>query len=284
MYNLFVDSDANAWDGDVQKFSIDRCLREREYTDRDLAARYGSLSSDAIEELRRYPCVFAYESQCNKDPLYGFIKDVTVLLGEVRVEYMIQLERFIAASQLNEIRHRLDIGRFELNRTHWAVKEVDLHLKLSSIGVRLADGPIDIDTHQFDVALSFPGQCREYVKTIAERTSDMLGPDKCFYDGYYTAQLARPDLDLLLQGIYRDRSKLIVVFLGHDFRNSEWCGLELRAIRSILKARDRNRVMYLRMDDGAVEGVMETDGYVDVRRYEPEEVAQFIHQRVRALL
>ena len=42
--------------------------------------------------------------------------------------------------------------------------------------------------------------------------------------------------------------------------------------------------MYLRMDDGAVEGVMETDGYVDVRQYEPEEVAQFIHQRVRALL
>ena len=284
MYNLFVDPDANSWDGDSQKFAIDRCLRVQYHTDSDLVTRYGSLSPDVIDELRRYPCIFAYEARCNKDPKYGFIKDVVVLRGEVRIEYrIIQLDRFIASSQLYEIRHRLDIRDFELNRTHWAVKNVDLRLKLNSIGVRLPGDPIDIDTHQFDVALSFPGQCREYVEIIAEMTRDKVGHDKCFYDEHYTAQLARPDLDLLLQGIYRDRSKLIVVFLGQDFQNSEWCGIEFRAIREILKTRDPKKVMYLRMDDGPVEGVTVTDGYIDVRQYGPEQIAQFIHQRVRDL-
>ena len=186
MYNLFVDSDANSWDGDSQKFAADRCLRDGEGTDSDLAARYGSLSSDKIAELRRYPCVFAYESGCNKDPKYGFLRDVRVLRGEVRIEYdLIPLDRFMTASELTEIQYSLDIGRFELNRTHWAVKKVDLYRKLSSIGIRLPSRPIDIDRRQFDVALSFPGQCREYVRTIAENLDDILGHDKCFGCGSF---------------------------------------------------------------------------------------------------
>lgn len=284
MYNLFVDADVESWDGDSQKFAIDRCIRVQEGTDSDLATRYGSLSPDAIDELRSYPCIFAYEAWCKKDPKYGFIEDVVVLRGEVRIEYrIIQLDRFITSSQLREIRHRLDIKNGELNRTHWAVKNLDLPLKLNSVGVTIPGDPIDIDTHEFDVALSFPGQCRGYVATIAEMIRDNVGHGKCFYDKHYMAQLARPDLDLLLQDIYRDRSELVVVFLGQDYQNSEWCGIEFRAIREILKTRHPKKVMYLRMDDGPVEGVRETDGYIDVRQYEPEQIAQFIHQRVRDL-
>ncbi len=281
MYNLFVASDANSWDGDSQKLSLDRCLRERDGTDSDLAAIYGSISADKIAELLRYHCVFAYESVCNKDPKFGFLTDVKVLRSEVRLEYeLIPLDRFITASKLKEVRHLLDIKPDELNRTHWAVKKVDLHHKLLAIGIRLPSAPIDIDTHQFDVALSFPGQYRNYVKVIAEKIDDTIGTDRCFYDENYKAQLARPDLDLLLQDIYHNRSRLIVVFLGHDFRDSEWCGLEFRAVRDILKAHDRSRVMYVRMDDGDVEGVMSTDGYIDARQYTPEVIAQSIRRRV----
>ena len=39
-----------------------------------------------------------------------------------------------------------------------------------------------------------------------------------FYDNNYVSQLARPSLDTLLQDIYRNRSKLIVVFSGEDYQ------------------------------------------------------------------
>ena len=284
MYNLLVDSDTNSWDGDPHKFARDRCLRVGEATDSDLAAYYGSLSSARIAELRQYPCIFAYENGCNKDPKFGFLRDVSVLRGEVRIEYnILPLDNFITASKMREVQHLIDIKRFELNRTHWAVKKVDLYRKLRAIGIRVPGRPINIDTHQFDVALSFPGESRDYVKDIAENLNDKLDPDSCFYDGYYRAQLSRPDLDVLLQNIYRSRSKLIVVFLGHDYQKSEWCGIEFRSVRDILKGCDRSRIMYVRMDDGAVEGVMPIDGYIDARQHTPEVVAQFIHQRVLSL-
>jgi len=95
----------------------------------------------------------------------------------------------------------------------------------------------------------------------------MLGPDRYFYDNNYKAQLARPSLDVLLQDIYRNRSKLIVVFVGSDYRRKEWCGIELRAIREILLERGYERIMFVRLDDGEVEGVFRTDGYVDARHH-----------------
>jgi hypothetical protein len=44
-----------------------------------------------------------------------------------------------------------------------------------------------------------------------------IGPNSYFYDRNDVSQLARPSQDILLQEIYRLRSKLIVVFLGSDY-------------------------------------------------------------------
>ena len=48
-------------------------------------------------------------------------------------------------------------------------------------------------------------------------------------------------------------------------------------------ARDEQRVMFVRLDDGAVDGVFRTDGYVDARRFEPTQIAQFIVERLGLL-
>src|SRR5208283_1932728 len=60
----------------------------------------------------------------------------------------------------------LDIGKWEMNRTHWAVKDVNLAKELKACGVFLPawardlSKAVDITTHNFDVALSFPGEVR----------------------------------------------------------------------------------------------------------------------------
>lgn len=139
---------------------------------------------------------------------------------------------------------------------------------------------VDIEHHHFDVALSFPGEVRRYVEDVANEVTALLGPDSCFYDNNYRAQIAQPNADVLLQGIYRSRSKLNVVFLCEKYQEKEWCGIEFRAIREMIKARLNKKIMFVKMDDGKVDGVFSHDGFIDGRTHSPEQVAAFIRERV----
>lgn len=161
-------------------------------------------------------------------------------------------------------------------------------LSLERLAEDRAIGKIDRSTRsladiKFKVALSFPGEQRAYVSEIVTVLRKTVEPDSIFYDHDYQAQLARPNLDTLLQDIYRNRSQLIVVFLCTDYAKKQWCGLEWRAIRDIIKANEDDRVMFIRFDDAPVDGVFSIDGYIDARTFGPNDVAKFILQRLQHL-
>ncbi|MBS1208298.1 MAG: disease resistance protein [Proteobacteria bacterium] len=134
----------------------------------------------------------------------------------------------------------------------------------------------------FKVAMSFPGERRGFVVDVVSALRQTLGPDSIFYDYDYQAQLARPNLDTFLQNIYRKQSELLVVFLSSEYAQKHWCGLEWRAIRDIIKTKEDDRVMFIRFDDAPVDGVLSIDGYIDARKFNPSEVANFILQRLSA--
>ena len=48
---------------------------------------------------------------------------------------------------------------------------------------------------RFKVALSFPGERREFVEKVAEKLASALGRESVFYDKYYEAELARGNID-----------------------------------------------------------------------------------------
>ena len=133
---------------------------------------------------------------------------------------------------------------------------------------------------KFKVALSFPGEKRAYVSQVAHLLRSQLGADTVFYDYDYQAQLARPNLDTLLQDIYLNNSELIVVFLCSEYSEKEWCGLELRVIRDIIKSKQDERIMFVRFDDSHIEGVFSIDGYIDAIKFIPEKVSDFIIERI----
>jgi hypothetical protein len=236
--------------------------------------------------LKRLPCIFAYETPNKKAPHFGVLRGITKRQGEVKIEYELQkIDPFLTAEGLAAMSFDLDIGKWELNRTHWAVKDVNLPKELRAKGITLptwardVTKAVDISTHSFDVALSFPGEIRPLVEQIALELERLIGPNSYFYDNNYVSQLARPSLDTLLQDIYRNRAKLIVVFLSGDYQKKDWCGIEFRAIKEIIMERDHKRIMFIRTDDGSVEGVLKTDGYLDSRRFNAAELAGFIHER-----
>ncbi|MDR2712895.1 MAG: tetratricopeptide repeat protein [Clostridiales bacterium] len=144
----------------------------------------------------------------------------------------------------------------------------------------------DIHTHEFDIAVSFPGEHRAYVRAVVDALikEDKIEAANIFYDEFYQAFLAIPSSDTLLQDIYRNRSKLIVAFLCEDYQKKEWCGLEARAIRDLIKERQHNSIMLIRMDDGKVAGFFGIDGWIDARKHQPAEIANYINQRLTGKL
>lgn len=290
MYNLFITGIPETWDGEPWTIEIGRCIRE--FTDQSITDRFGNMEAEAVNALKRLPCIFGYEWRLGLSPKFGILRNVTSRQGKVRIEYEIRDEPFpfLSAIQMAELGFEFDIAKYELNRTHWAVKDVDLAKELSKLGIKLpswASGPtklVDITKHVFDVALSFPGEVRPIVEQVAFELGHLGGDNTCFYDNNYRPQLARPALDILLQDIYRNRARLVVVFLGGDYQRKDWCGVEFRAIREILMERDNKKIMFVRMDDGAVDGVFKTDGYIDGRRFSPHDIAHFINERVTLLV
>ncbi len=285
MYNLFVTADCDAWDGSSATFALSRCLRE--YTEDALKSQYADLSESSVVELLNFPCLFAYETGCNRSARVGHLTNVSRRRSWVRVEYVLDAKYpEIPVAELSRLKWDLDISNWEMGRTHWALKDIDLHTvlshsEISGVETSSALTPPDVTLATFDVALSFPGDKRPYARAVADRLSILLGRQRVFYDEYYEAQLARPNLDTLLQDIYRNRSRLVVAFLSASYQKKDWCGIEFKAIRDILKQRDDTKVMYVRHDAGHVAGVFSTDGYIDATTRSPVEVADMILERVR---
>jgi hypothetical protein len=284
MYNLIVSANEEAWNGDPFFIEYDRFL---EYTNTDILKKYKSLNNDIINEIKRFPCIFAYETFCGKNPKFGQIKDLTFRQKEIRIIYeVIKLNKSLKLKDFIRLNFELDISNWELNRTHWAIKDVNLSRELHQLKIEFPDWinrdlkSVDILKHIFDVSLSFPGEIRPFVEKLIFELEPLVGPNAYFYDFNYKAQLAQPSLDSLLQGIYRERSKLIVVFLCEKYQEKEWCGIEFRAIREIIMEKNNHKIMFIKMDDGKVEGVFKTDGYIDAKKHSHHEIASMIKERI----
>ena len=116
---------------------------------------------------------------------------------------------------------------------------------------------------------------------MADILATQLNSERVFYDAYYEAELARPNLDTYLAEIYHNQAELVVVFLCAEYEQKEWCGLEWRAVRDLLKQKKTAEIMPLRLDDTHIPGLFSIDGYIDVKGREPAEVADLIVQRLR---
>jgi TIR domain len=133
---------------------------------------------------------------------------------------------------------------------------------------------------RFRVALSFPGEHRSFVQKVATCLCSELPRESILYDQYYEAEFARPNLDTYLLDLYRNQSDLVVIFLCAEYERKEWCRLEWRAIRDLLKQRDAGSIMPFRFDDTEIPGLFSLDGYVRIDQRSPADVAALILERL----
>jgi TIR domain len=141
-------------------------------------------------------------------------------------------------------------------------------------------GSVSTEKKRFKIALSYPGERRAFVEQVASYLAERIGRDRVLYDKYYEAEFSRFDLDNYLQRLYHDESELIAVFLCADYEIKEWCGLEWRAIRDLIKRRRASAVMPFRFDQTEIAGLFSIDGYVSIETRSAKEVAELILERL----
>ena len=154
---------------------------------------------------------------------------------------------------------------------------------VAAIDEILERGRINMSKSQrrFSVALSFPGERRALVEQVASILANRCRRERVLYDKYHEAEFAQPNLDTHLQQLYHQESDLIVTFLCAEYNDKEWCGLEWRAIRDLIKKGQASRIMLLRFDNSDIPGLFSTDGYIQIDKHSPEQVADLIFQRMQ---
>jgi hypothetical protein len=127
MYNLLVSGNPEAWDGSPWDVEMSRVLRDQEYTAAPLSQKYGSLNDAAVEALLGFPTLLAYETSNKQPARIGHITRIRLRGNTVRVEYAIDASLPpIAQERLLALQWDLDVTDWEMNRTHWALKDADL--------------------------------------------------------------------------------------------------------------------------------------------------------------
>lgn len=132
MYNLFVSHLAE--DPTRQSFELPN-YRFLEYTSDSISMQLQSLSAEAIDCIKSWPCIAMQEGRGEEIAGVGQITVVEQTGANINVKInLLSCDTPILNNDLWKIRSELDIEQFEFNRNHWAIKDRDLLLILREAG------------------------------------------------------------------------------------------------------------------------------------------------------
>jgi len=137
MYSLLVTAQEGAWDKGFYEYDRSRFL---EYTNEKIASTFQNLTQSHLEKIMEYPCIFAYEGD-EADVRIGTIKTLKERGRNLFIEFDFYPDILpIAFSAIKPVASLLDIRDWEMNRTHWALKDENLFERLSAAS--LINAPI----------------------------------------------------------------------------------------------------------------------------------------------
>ena len=244
-----------------------------------MARRAGSVFSEAEAAAIKHLAREDFESNATGIKPGPGVKEVFVQNDDAMAVWL----NFVLARHATTHPRYLPEVRIALDPFAASLAAVDHLLMQSGLGRDESRARSPFEEKTFQVALSFPGKKRGYVAQVAKKLLETLGDGCVFYDQLYEPELARPNLDVLLQRIYRTNATLVAVFLCADYESSEWCGLEWRAVRALIKEKADATIMIFRFDDAPVAGLLSIDGYIDAQQLPPEEAARAIIERLKGV-
>lgn len=126
--------------------------------------------------------------------------------------------------------------------------------------------------YDYDVALSFAGEDREYVEQVAEILKKR---HVCvFYDKFEEIDLWGKDLYVHLDEVYRLKARYCVMFISKHYARKLWTNHERRSAQARAFQENKEYLLPARFDDTEIPGIRPTVGYVDLRITSSSQLAE----------
>lgn len=121
MFNLLISYAPDTWDS--SPYECDRSRAVVEYTADEISERYKFFDEAAIEELKGFPTLFVTENESTESRI-GYITNIKLRNSSVVIDYEFDpVLPSLPIGAIEAIRTDIDLGRWELSRTHWAIKD-----------------------------------------------------------------------------------------------------------------------------------------------------------------
>jgi hypothetical protein len=122
-------------------------------------------------------------------------------------------------------------------------------------------------TVQFEIALSFAGEDREYVDRVANLLRD--SGVTVFYDLFEEASLWGKNLYDYLSEIYQDKALFTIMFISEHYARKMWTNHERKAMQARAFQEHQEYILPARFDETPIPGVLPTVGYVSLTAKTP---------------
>lgn len=130
----------------------------------------------------------------------------------------------------------------------------------------------------YDIALSFAGEEREYVDRVANLLKER--GVKVFYDLFEEADLWGKDLYAHLSEVYRKRARFTVIFISRAYADKLWTNHERRSAQARAFQEAEEYILPARFDDTDIPGVLPTVGYVSLKDRRPDDLVSLIAKKL----
>ena len=131
---------------------------------------------------------------------------------------------------------------------------------------------------RYEVGLSFAGEQREYVTTVAgELKSRGI---RVFFDDYEKGTLWGKDLYAHLSDIYENMCRYCVIFISKDYAAKVWPNQERKSAQSRAVREKQEYILPAKFDDTPVPGLLDTIAYIDLTQTSPSNLCDLIDEKL----
>ncbi|MEN9503222.1 MAG: hypothetical protein RI964_2507 [Pseudomonadota bacterium] len=135
-----------------------------------------------------------------------------------------------------------------------------------------------INRQEFDIALSFASENRDYVDQVANLLRD--SGVKVFYDLFEEANLWGKNLYDYLSDIYMNKALYTIMFISEHYAKKMWTSHERNAMQARAFQESQEYILPVRFDDTAITGVLPTVGYISLVNRTPHQLVEIIHKKL----
>lgn len=137
---------------------------------------------------------------------------------------------------------------------------------------------IQLKNYDYDIALSFAGENRNYVEEVAKLLQGY--GVKVFYDKFEEHTLWGKNLIDYLQEIYKEKAKYTIMFISEHYAKKAWTTHERKSMQERAFRESEEYILPARFDDTEIPGLYSTISYIDLNSKTPYEFAKVILQKI----